>query len=355
MIDNLKGAQYFASLDLISGYHQLKIADDHKERTAFTTPCGFFHYVKMPFGLKNAVSDFQRTMEKALGPLLMKSCCCYLDDIIVFGSTKEELYENLAKVFEALKKANLILKPKKCKFLLENLDFLGFSISKEGVRCSDKHIKDVLDWPKPSNVKELQIFLGLCNYLRRFVPGFAHLASGLTKLLKGHTNRKCSKSESQSRSKPAEWVWGEEQDAAFAALKGKLTSPPCLQYPDFDKPFVLHTDGCGTGIGCALYQRNENGKLHPIGFGSRTLTQSERNYTTHKLEFLALKWAITSKFQYYLYNSAHPFEVYTDHNPLVYLTSTAKLDALGHRWVAELSNYNFSIHYKPGSADRDAD
>ncbi len=344
LIECLKDAKYFACLDLICGYHQIPVAEEHRERTAFNTPCGFFQMRKMPMGLKNAGSDFQRTMDKALDGLNMKVCATYLDDVIVYSKTKDELYTNLELVFDAFRRANLRLKPKKCKFFQTKVEFLGHVMSSDGVQCSEKHIEDVLKWPAPSNVKELQTFLGLANFLRKFVPNFAMIVSPLTKLLKGHTTSKFrSKAKYKnvnSRNEAAPWIWGEDQENAFMLLKEKLTSPPCLAYPDFGKPFTLHTDASRNGLGCALYQADNKGKLHPISFGSRSLTPAERNYSTHKLEFLALKWAITVKFRYYLYNSKHPFDVYTDHNPLVYLTSTAKLDALSHRWLAELGNYD---------------
>lgn len=357
LIDSLKGARYFTSLDLISGYHQVRIFDDHIQRTAFSTPFGLYECEKMAMGLKNSQSTFQRLMDCCLDGLLYNGCNVYLDDILVYGSTKQEMFDNLKAVFERLRKFQLRLKPKKCKILCPEISFLGFTVSEEGVKCSSKHIQDVQNWPEPKNVHDLQVFLGLANFLRKFVHNFASIVAPLTNLLRGHTNKKRSKTKKcKSNSDPAPWEWGENQRKAFENIKHALTSPPCLAYPDFEQPFILHCDGSGVGLGCALYQKDEkSGKLHPIAFGSRSLSQSEQRYSAHKLEFLALKWAVTNKFSYYLYNSKHPVQIYTDHNPLVYLTTTAKLDALGHRWLAELSSYNFEIHYKPGVSHKDAD
>ena len=138
-------------------------------------------------------------------------------------------------------------------------------------------------------------------------------------------------------------------------LVDMLTHPPVLGYPDFDMPFVLHTDASEQGLGAVLYQKQDE-KLRVIGYGSRTLTPAERNYHLHsgKLEFLALKWAVCEKFRDYLFYAPH-FTIYTDNNPLTYVMSTAKLNAVGHRWVGELSDFRFNIKYRPGRMNIDAD
>jgi transposase InsO family protein/dUTPase len=357
LMDSLKDARYFVSLDLFSGYHQLKICDEHTERTAFITPCGLYEYCKLPFGLKNAPSVFQRCMDKVLDGLIMKTCVVYLDDVVVHGKTKIELYQNLQEVFNRLRQANLKLKPQKCCFLKESVEFLGFEISQTGVKISDKHIEDVQKWAIPTNIKELQQYLGFMNFFRKHILNYAKIAEPLTRLLRGHSNKKSKKTRPRTNAisvvGEAEWIWGVEQQTAFDELKTILLSPPVLVYPDFTKPFVLHCDASVQGLGGALYQEDSSGKLHPVAFGSRTLSAAEKNYSTHKLEFLALKWSVTSKFKYYLYGSR--FHVFTDHNPLLYLTTTAKLDALGHRWLAELSIYDFEISYKPGLTNVVAD
>ncbi len=350
LLDSLRGAKYFASLDMFSGYYQVKIADEHKERTAFSTPCGFFQYVKMPFGLRNAPATFQRMADKVFEGYIMSICVVYLDDIIVFSDTKEGLYENLQKVFDRLRCSNLKLKPKKCHFFKEKIEFLGHTVSSDGIECTNSHIKDVLDWQEPKSVKQLQSFLGFANFYRRFVPGFAAIAEPLTRLTKGFCHKKGKTCKNPNQ---VEWCWGLEQKTAFDCLKKALTNPPILAYPNFNKPFELHVDASRLGLGAVLYQEDEVGKLRVISYASRSLNKAEKNYTVHKLEFLALKWAITCKFRYYLCNNK--FVVYTDHNPLVYLSTSAKLDALGHRWLSELSTYNFEIYYKPGLKNSDAD
>ena len=139
----------------------------------------------------------------------------------------------------------------------------------------------------------------------------------------------------------------------FEALKKLCSECPVLAYADYSKPFVLHTDASTLGLGAVLYQKQADGKERVIAYASRTLNRAERNYDAHKLEFLALKWAVTDRFHEYLYGGT--FDVFTDNNPLTYILTTAKLDAMGHRWVASLGPYNFNLHYKPGKLNSNAD
>ena len=147
--------------------------------------------------------------------------------------------------------------------------------------------------------------------------------------------------------------WTEAADSAFEHLKKLCTSTPILAYPDYKLPFVLHTDSSSEGLGAVLYQK-QDGKLRVIAYASRSVSKSESHYPAHKLEFLALKWAVCEKFHEYLYGS-NTFEVYTDNNPLTYVLTSAKLDACGQRWVAKLANYNLTIKYKCGLSNVEAD
>ena len=172
------------------------------------------------------------------------------------------------------------------------------------------------------------------------MPGYSSIAQLLNKLLEGHcTNKKSRKSKKKTKS-PASWEWGQDQQSAFDSLKRHLTEPPVLGIADYSLPFVVHVDASGTGPGSILLQR-QDGIERVIAYASRGLRASERNYPAHKLEFLALKWAITDKFHDYLYGNT--FMVMTDNNPLTYVNTTAKLDATS--WLAALANYNFIPKY----------
>ncbi len=183
------------------------------------------------------------------------------------------------------------------------------------------------------------------------MKGFASIAKPLNQLLTG-TCKKKRKVKSSAESLSPMWKWDEVQESAFQKLKQILTSPPVLAYPDYGKPFVLHTDASFSGLGAVLYQKIE-GEDRVILYASRGLSKSEQRYPVHKLEFLALKWAVTSKFHDYLYGTN--FVVYTDNNPMTYVMEKAKLDATAHRWVAALGAYNLKIKYRAGKSNADAD
>ena len=218
---------------------------------------------------------------------------------------------------------------------------------------------------RPSNVGELRAIMGLLGYYRQYIQDFSRMAGPLYNLLKGatednnvpqnrrNTRRVTVKSKEVPSNKPI--VWTEEHQHILERLLDCLVEPPVLGFPDFSLPFILHTDASNQGLGAVLYQQQDD-KLCVIAYGSRTETASERNYHLHsgKLEFLALKWAVKEKFRDYLYY-APTFTVFSDNNPLTYVLSSAKLNATGYRWVAELADFHFTIRYRPGKENVDAD
>ena len=343
-LDSLNGACIFTSLDLKSGYWQVELDEDSIPLTAFTVgPLGFYECVRMPFGLTNAPATFQRLMESCLGELHLDWCIIYLDDIIIFSKTPDDHITRLKGVFEKLAKAGLKLKPSKCEFFRSSLKYLGHIVSKDGIATDPRKIEAIQKWPQPKTVTDVRSFTGFTNYYRKFIKGYAKIARPLHELTSGdNTKRKHQKVD-----------WNIRCNDSFEALKSICSECPVLAYADYTKPFVLHTDASTTGLGAVLYQKQEDGKERVIAYASRSLNKAERNYDAHKLEFLALKWAIMDRFQEYLYGAT--FDVYTDNNPLTYILSTAKLDAMGHRWVASLGSYNFTLHYKPGKLNCDAD
>jgi hypothetical protein len=181
----------------------------------------------------------------------------------------------------------------------------------------------------------------------RYVSNYSKIAKPLNDILKVHSTNK-----GKPKVKPPPWEWGNEKQEAFEQLKERLSSPPILAYADFDQPFILHMDASMQVLGAVLYQI-QNGHKRVIAYASRGLRNAEKNYPAHKQGFLSLKWAVTKKFHDYLYGNS--FEVITDKNHLTYELTSAKFDVTGHRWLAALSNYNFSLRYRKGINIADAD
>ena len=342
------GAQIFSTLDLKAGYWQVEMAEECKAYTAFTFgPLGFYECDTMPFGATNAPATFQRLMHDCLGELNMNWCIVYLDDIIIFSDTKEEHLKRLEAVFQKLCAAGLKLKPSKCFFFREEIEYLGHVVSGKGISTNPKKIEAVSKWPTPKTVYDVRSFLGFVGYYRRFIKNFSRITKPIREVITGLEN------QSKRTAKKTYIEWSDAADAAFEHLKAMCVSTPILAYPDYQLPFTLHTDSSTDGLGAVLYQK-QDGKLRVIAYASRSVSKAESNYPAHKLEFLALKWAVCEKFHEYLYGSKS-FEVFTDNNPLTYVLTSAKLDACGQRWVAKLANYNFSIKYRCGVSNTEAD
>ena len=350
-LDSLHGSTVFSTCDLASGFHQIAMDPDHQHKTAFVTPFGLFEYTRMPFGLCNSPATFQRLMQNVFNDLIFQILLVYLDDIVTYSRTIDDHIQRLDVVFSKLKEHGLKLNPQKCHFFRSEISYLGYIVSAEGIStCSDK-VKVVQEWPVPKTLKDLRSFLGFASYYRRFVEGFAMIAKPLYNLISECNKEKTTRDTSQALQRN----WTRDCDVAFKRLKVVLTSSPTLGYADFSKPFILETDASFQFLGAVLMQDQEEGR-RIIAYASRTLHGSERNdanYSSAKLELLAVKWAVTDKFKDYLYGAS--FEILTDNNPLSYLQSTAKLGAVEQRWAAQLAQYNFSIKYRPGRLNKAAD
>ena len=304
-------------------------------------------------------------MEHCLGELRDEIAIPYLDDVNVFSQSFEEHVEHVRKVLRRLRQQGVKLKPRKCKLFRGEVCFLGRIVSKDGYRVDPGGIAAVtsLAENKPSTVGEVRQLVGFLGYYRRYIPNFARLAKPLYELLnkpkqgvtpKSYDRRTSDKKSGQLPSAtPIRWT--ETHQQSLNELIGYLTKPPIIAYPDYEKPFIVHTDACKDGLGAVLYQR-QDGKIRVIAYASRTLTPAEKNYHLHagKLEFLALKWAITEQFRDYLYY-APEFTVYTDNNPLTYVLTSAKLNATSLRWVGQLADFRFQVKYRPGKSNSDAD
>lgn len=347
--DALRGAKFFSTIDLASGYHQVAMSERDRPKTAFTTPFGLFEFLRMPFGVCNGPATFQRLMQATMSDLIFQVILVYLDDILLFSENFDDHLSRLEMVLSRLAATGLKVKPEKCNFLQEKVQFLGHQISADGIGPDPDKIAAVTEWPVPSSVKQLRSFLGFCSYYRKFIQGFSRIAGPLHDLVNS-----CLYDGKAKRSFQFSSFWTNECQRAFESLKEKLTIAPILGFADFTLPFIVETDASQHGLGAVLYQQQE-GHKRVIAYASRRLRNAEkndRNYSSMKLELLALKWAVVEKFRSYLLGSK--FVVLTDNNPLCYLKS-AKLGAIEQRWVGQLSVFDFEVKYRPGSSNAAAD
>ena len=357
----LHGAEWFTTMDLKMGFHQIPMAEASKDYTAFVCPFGLYNFEVMSQGLSNSPLTFQRLMEKCVGDMNLKELLVYLDDIIIHGRTLEEAEERLVKTLERLRAFGLKLDPKKCKFFQQSVKHLGHIVSKDGVHPDPEKTSALTTWPRPTTLKELKSFLGFTGYFRQYVEDYSTIMRPLNDLTAGYIPPKTLKKLRAKGKTPTKVLtmnssinslWTTDCQQAFETIIQKLTSPPVLGFADLSSPFILHTDASNTGLGACLYQQQGNA-MRVIAYASRGLSKSEVNYPAHKKEFLALKWAVTDKFHDYLYGGK--FTAVTDNNPLTYVLSSAKLDAVGYRWLAALSVYDFDVKYRRGLMHLDAD
>ena len=334
-LPRIAGATWFSCLDLSAGYWQVEVDPRDKQKTAFTTRRGLFEYNVMPFGLCNAPATFERLMETVLSGLHWQKCLIYLDDIIIYGKTFNEMISNLDTVLQRFEKAGLKLKPQKCQLFQKEVEFLGHVINEHGVNTDAKKIECIADWPIPTSVKEVRSFLCLCSYYRRFIADYSHIAKPLTRLTE----------------KNFKFNWIKECAEAFEKLKQMLITAPILAHPDFSKPFILDTDASDHAIGAVLSQKVDD-KERVVAYASRTLTKTERKYCVTRKELLALVYFV-KYFRHYLYGCE--FTVRTDHGSLRWLMNFKNPEGQVARWLEVLSAYQFKVEHRPGRLHGNAD
>ncbi|XP_073022245.1 uncharacterized protein [Primulina eburnea] len=314
LFDQLKGATVFSKLDLRTGYHQLKVRAEDIPKTAFRTRYGHYEFTVMPFGLTNAPAAFMDLMNRVFKPFLDRFIVVFIDDILVYSPSKEDHEEHLRLTLQTLREKELYAKFKKCEFWLNSVSFLGHVISEAGVSVDPKKVESILDWPKPRNATDIRSFLGLAGYYRKFVEGFSSIAVPLTRLTQ----------------KNSKFIWDDNCEKSFQTLKEKLASTPVLVLPTEDKDFTIYSDA------------SKEGQLKP----------HERNYPTHDLELAAVVFALKI-WRHYLYGSK--CEIFTDHQSLKYLFTQKELNMRQRRRIELLKDYDLTISYHPGKANKVAD
>jgi hypothetical protein len=323
LLDELHGAKYFSKLDLRSGYYQIRVRLEDVPKTAFQTHEGHYEFKVMSFGLTNAPTTFQATMNQLFRPYLRKFVLVFFDDILIYSKTWKEHMKHLEQVLSLLEKNQFYAKLSKCSFGKEEVEYLGHVISREGVKVDPDKIKAITEWPKPKNISKLRGFLGLTGYYRRFIKNYAHLTTPLSNLLKKNS-----------------FKWDNNAEECFETLKRVMSSTLVLATPDFTKPFVVECDASGIGIGEVLMQDG-----HPIAFESRKLNKREELKSTYNKEMLAIMHAL-AKWRQYLLGSK--FSIRTDHNSLQYLLRQKTLSTEQQKWMEKLSTFDMEIIHKKG-------
>lgn len=351
-MDSIAGSKFFTTLDLKSAYNQIPVAEEDIHKTAFTTPYGLYEHIRMPFGLKNAPSCFQRLMNSVLRRELYELALCYLDDILVYGKTVEEETERVRTVLQRLSEYRLKLDLRKCSFFKEKVRYLGFEVSAEGIAPDSSKIEAVQKWPEPESLKELRHYLGFTAFYRRYVCEYTQKAKPLHRLV-GELSKLYPGKRKRNSVLLGE-KWSADCRESFKRLRDSLIEAPVLAYPRYGEDCILETDSSDKGLGAVLYQM-QDGVKRIIAFASRGLRGGESNksnYSSKKLELLALKWAC-EHFREILMGSH--FVVFTDNNPLTYIKTTKNLPALEQRWLNTLASFDFELKFKRGAANVGAD
>ena len=335
ILNSLGQSKIFTTLDLKQAFLQVELADNSKPLTAFTVGNEKYEYTKLPFGMKNSPAVFQSLMAKILNNILGNAAFCYLDDVCIYSQDLKSHMNDLRNVLERLKRANLTVKLEKCSFIKDTINYLGHKISKHGISCKDSVRLD--SCPRPTDVKTLQTFLGIANFFRKFIPYFSKLAAPLYQLLR----------------KNVTFDWTEDCENAFNKLKTSLHNVQTLSHPNYSKEFILMTDASGYAIGACLAQYDENNQLKPLGYFSKTLTNTQSRYSTTKREAYGLVSSL-KHFQYILLG--HETTILTDHRPLISLfTKKLPADSALARWAIAIQSFQLTVKYYPGKLNLVAD
>src|SRR6266705_123515 len=258
-------------------------------------------------------------------------CTAFLDDILIYSSTLKENKEHVRRVLERLSAAGIHLKPEKCRFHIQEVDYLGLVITPNGLRMQDEKVATIRDWEDPENVKDVQSFLGFANFYRRFILNYSRVVAPMTKLT----------------GKSIPWQWESEQRAAFKALKDAFTSAPILEHFDYEKAIVVETDASDYVSAGVLSQPNDNGVLRPVAFFSKKHSPAECNYEIYDKELLAIVRSF-EEWRPHLIGAVQPIRVLTDHKNLEYFATKRQLNQRQVRWSGFMAQFPWYAEYQPG-------
>lgn len=334
-VDLVGSAKFVSKFDLLKGYWQVPLSERAREIASFITPSGLYSYSVMPFGLKNAPATFQRLMNRVVAGL--EGCSVYLDDLVVFSDSWDSHLRRIRSLFERLADARLTVNLAKCEFARATVTYLGRVVGQGRVAPVGAKVIAVAGFPQPTTKKELQRFLGLVGYYRSFCRNFSSVVFPLTELLKSDVK----------------FVWSADCQQAFENVKALLCACPVLAAPCFDRPFQVQVDASQVGAGAVLFQGGDDGVLRPVCFFSKKFNSYQSNYSVIEKEALALIWAL-QHFEVYL-GGAAPIVVYTDHNPLTFLSSLKSPNQRLVRWALFLQAHNLDIRHVRGRDNVQAD
>nr|XP_026484830.1 uncharacterized protein K02A2.6-like [Vanessa tameamea] len=333
LLPKIQNAKMFSKLDIKDAFHQLELVPDSRHITTFISGKGLYRFKRLMFGITCAPEMFQKTLERVL--IECEGVANFIDDILVYGRDKKEHDIRLQKVLETIRANNIMLKEEKCIYRTAKVQFLGHELSDQGIRPLDKYLSDIKNFRTPINISELQSFLGLINYIGKWIPNLATLTEPLKLLLRKKSARNADIKDS----------WGTSQQTAFCALKAALSDIPNLGYYNVNDKTLVFADASPVGLGAVLVQINENSP-RIIGFGNKTLSECERRYCQTEKEALALVWAV-EHFHMFLYGKE--FDLITDHKPLeIIFGPKSRPCARIERWIMRLQSYKYNVIYRPG-------
>ena len=314
VVESMAGAQFFSHIDLVHGYYQVPIAENDKEKTAFRAPSALYEFNRMPFGLKGAPATFCRMMASVFGHMTPLQLVLYMDDLCALSVSFDDHLKQLEDTFKTLLNYGLRINAKKCQFAMTEIIFCGLRVSKDGLGPDAEKTAAIAKIPKPANVKEVRMFLGMVGWYRRFIPRFASIAKPMYNLLEGDKA----------------FRWSHECEIAFSTLKEMLISNTVLSHPHPDRTYVLTADASMVGIEAELAQQTPEG-IRPVAYFSKTLSKSERKYSVYDKEFLAIVMAVRH-FRHHLIGTK--FCLRTDHRPLQFwpIPKTPGVNVLDGLW-----------------------
>ena len=326
MLRTLAKGKIFTTLDLNGAYNLLRMKAGDEFKTAFLTKYGLYEFLVMPFGLANAPAQFQSMMNELFKDHIGTTVLVYLDDIVIYSDNVDDHWKHVRDVLQILRENKLYCKRSKCHFNQTSLSYLGYIMSSSGVSMDPRKTKAIAEWPTPKSVHDIQVFLGFCNFYRRFIRNYSVLTQPLTQLLK----------------KDVTFSWSDTLSNALNSIKSAFQSPEMLLHPDETKPFVVETDASDYGVGGILSQYDENNEMHPVAFYSRSLNPAERNYEIYDKELLAI-FACFKEWRHFLQGGMHQVTVLTDHKNLQYFMTTKQLTRRQARWSLFFSEFDFVL------------